>query len=81
MMLGSFLCCFGLLQASFKTWAVGRFFAGRAGLFVNAFLLLGTLSILTVLASFFGRGKRRVIGLAASVVTIFGAVLVFWINP
>jgi hypothetical protein len=77
----SMIICFALLQASFKTWAVGRFFAGRAGWFVDAFLLLAAISVLTGFASLYAHGKQKLLGVLASVATILGVVLIFWINP
>jgi hypothetical protein len=78
---GCLVCSFGILQASFRTWVVGQYFAGRAGWFVNAFLVLGFVSILTAVASLFDRGPRRSAGIALSAVTLAGVILIFWVNP
>ena len=78
----SVVCClFVILQASFHTWAVGKYFAGRAVLFADVFLVSGLISILTAVASFFDQGRRRSVGVLLSLSTLVGVVLIFWINP
>ena len=71
---------FSLLELSFKTWAVGRFFAGRAGIFVDAFILICAGSVLTLILSFCGRGKWRIVGAAVSFATIVFVICVFGAN-
>jgi hypothetical protein len=77
----SMLIWFALLQASFKTWTVGRFFAGNASWFIDIFLSLAGISVLTGFASLFASGKQKLWGILLSVATILGVVLIFWINP
>jgi hypothetical protein len=68
---------FSLLELSFKTWRVGRYFDGHAGLLVDTFLVVWIVSVLTLVLSLFGHGRLRVIGTLLSMVSIIFVALVF----
>jgi hypothetical protein len=67
-----------LLEASFRTWTMGRFFSERAGSFVDIFIAAAVLSVITFVLSCFADGKPKIIGLCASGAAIFLVVLIFW---
>ena len=67
---------FVLLELSFGTWRVGRYFDGHASVIVDAFLLVWIVSLLTLVLSLFGHGKPRIIGTALSIVSIIFVALV-----
>jgi hypothetical protein len=71
---------FLLLELSFKTWVIGRFFVGRASIFVDAFILVCAGSVLTLILSLCGRGKRRIVGAAVSSMTIIFVICLFGAN-
>jgi hypothetical protein len=72
------LVSLALLEASFRTWTVGRFFSGRAGAFADVFMVGAVLSVITFILSCFAVGKPKITGLCASGATIFLVVLIFW---
>jgi hypothetical protein len=57
---------FILLEASFKTWTVGRFFQNRAQVFADLFLVLAGCSAVTLILSLLGRDNGRRVGTAFS---------------
>lgn len=67
-----------LLEASFRTWTVGRFFFGRAGTFVDILIAAAVLSGITFVLSCFADGKPKITGLCASGATILLVALIFW---
>jgi hypothetical protein len=74
------IIAFCLLEASFRTWTVGRFFENCAGIFVDLFLVMGVCSILTLILSCFGYGKRRGFGIALSVMVLALITFIFGTN-
>jgi hypothetical protein len=76
-MFGVVAIAFCLLQASFRTWAVGQYFVNRTGIFVNLFIVAALCSVMTLMVSCLGRGRSRVVaiilsfGLLAFVIFIF----------
>jgi hypothetical protein len=76
-----FVPAFALLEGSCHTWSIGRFFAGRAGIFVDLFLVLASMSFVALALSCCGRGKSRLLGVFFSIITIASVVAVFWTNP
>ncbi len=69
------LCFTVALQAAYRTWAVGRFVSGKAVFFVDGFLVLGVVSVFTLIASICGSGKKRLLGVAMSFAI---SVIVIW---
>jgi len=67
------------MQASFRTWKVGKYFdhADFFDVLVGCFLL----AIMTFLAACFGRGGRRSLGILLSILTVTSVVFVLWKNP
>jgi hypothetical protein len=78
LLLGSTLISLALLEASFRTWTVGRYFSGRAIVFSDAFMITAVLSVITLILSCFTNGKLKITGLCASSATILLVVLIFW---
>jgi hypothetical protein len=76
--LSTTLVSFALLEASFRTWTVGRYFSGRAGAFADIFIVGAVLSIITFILSCFADGKPKITGICASGATILLVVLIFW---
>ncbi|HVG27529.1 MAG TPA: hypothetical protein VM865_07990 [Acidobacteriaceae bacterium] len=80
----AFICIvivFAVTQAAFRTWAVGRFFAGRAANLVDALLFLGVASAVTLITSCLGTGKERVVGMIVSLTSMASIVTIFIVNP
>jgi hypothetical protein len=76
--LGTTLVSLALLEASFRTWTVGRYFSGRAGAFADIIIVGAVLSMVTFILSCFAEGKSKITGLCASGSTILLVVLIFW---
>ncbi len=74
------LIAFVVLQASFRTWTVGQFVQGRAGIFVDLFCVVFILSFLTLLVSCFGEGRARLMGIICSVLSLLMVCFVFGTN-
>jgi len=66
-----------LLEASFRTWAVGRYFENRAGIFLDIFLIAAIGSVIALALSSLGRGRNRIIGILSSTasLTIIAVIL------
>ena len=60
--LSTTLVSLALLEASFRTWTVGRYFSGRAGAFMDIFIVGAVLSIITFVLSCFADRKPRITG-------------------
>jgi hypothetical protein len=71
---------FIFLEASFRTWTVGRFFQNRAQVFVDLFLVLAACSTVTLILSLLGKGNGRRVGAAFSIATLALVVLIFWLE-
>jgi hypothetical protein len=69
-----------LLEASFRTWTVGKYFHNRAIIFADLFTIMAASSLITLIASCFARGKRRGAGVIFSVATIVFVVIIFVTN-
>jgi hypothetical protein len=69
---------FCLLEASFRTWAVGQYFENRAGIFVGTFVAAALCSVATLAVSCFGRGRSRIIGIIASIATLALILIICW---
>ena len=67
-----------LLEASFRTWTVGRFFQNRAQVFADLFLVLAACSVVTLILSLFGRDNGRRVGAAFSIATLALVIFTFW---
>ena len=78
--LASGVIVFFLMLGSFKTTFIGRLFASRAIILVDAFLLVLITSVLTLILSSFGRGKQRTFGVAMSILTIVMVIFIFGAN-
>jgi hypothetical protein len=76
--LGITLMSLALLETSFRTWTVGHYFSGRAGAFVDVFMIAAVLSVIAFILSCFANGKLKITGLCASCATILLVVLIFW---
>jgi hypothetical protein len=68
---------FILLEASFRTWTVGRFFQNRAQVFVDLFLVLATCSAVTLILSLLGKDNGRRVGAAFSIATLALVIFIF----
>jgi hypothetical protein len=71
---------FILLEASFRTWAVGRFFQNRARVFVDLFLVLAACSAVTLILSLLGKDNGRRVGAAFSIATSSLVIFIFWLE-
>ena len=71
---------FCLLEASFRTWSVGQYFVGRAGMFVDLFSAAALCSVMTLMLSCLGRGKRRFVGIILSVGLLAFVTFIFATN-
>jgi hypothetical protein len=71
---------FILLEASFRTWTVGRFFHNRAQVFVDLFLLSGACSAVTLILSLLGKDNGRRVGVAFSIATFALVIFIFWLE-
>ena len=79
-MFGIVAIAFCLLEASFRTWSVGQYFADRAGIFVDLFTAAALCSVMTLMLSCFGRGKSRFVGIAFSVGLFAFVIFIFRAN-
>jgi hypothetical protein len=71
---------FILLEASFRTWTVGRFFQNRAQVFADLFLVLAGCSALTLILSLLGKDNGRRVGAAFSIATFALIIFIFWLE-
>jgi hypothetical protein len=69
-----------LLEASFRTWAVGQYFENRAGIFVNIFTAAALCSVITLTFSCFGRGRSRIVGILSSIASLALVIFIFGTN-
>jgi hypothetical protein len=71
---------FILLEASFRTWTVGRFFQNRAQVFADLFLVLAACSAVTLILSLLGKDNGRRVGAAFSIATFALVIFIFWLE-
>jgi hypothetical protein len=69
---------FILLEASFRTWIVGRFFQNRAQVFADLFLVSAACSGVTLILSLLGKDKARRVGAAFSIATLALVIFILW---
>lgn len=75
------LLTFCVMQGAFRTATLGRIFAGRAVVLVDAFLIVGVAAVLLLILSACGKGRQRTFGVAVNLITITTIVCIFWLNP
>jgi hypothetical protein len=71
---------FCLLEASFRTWTVGQYFANRAAIFADLFIIMAACSLITLILSRLGRGRHRGVGITFSLATLALVILIFSTN-
>jgi len=69
-----------LLEASFRTWAVGQYFENRAGIFVDIFIAAALCSVITLTFSCFGQERSRIIGIVSSIASLALLLFIFGTN-
>jgi hypothetical protein len=79
-MFGIVAIAYCLLEASFRTWAVGQYFENHAGIFVDLFIAAALCSVLTLMLSCLGRGRGRFIGITFSVGLLAFVIFIFGTN-
>ncbi len=68
---------YAVLEASFRTWSVGKYVAGKGQVLVDGFISMFLLACLTLLLSSLGQGRSRVFGVISSVLTLCFITFVF----
>jgi hypothetical protein len=78
--LAFFITIFGFifLEASLRTWTVGRFFQNRAEIFADLFFVSAAFSVVTLILSFFGSDGERRVGVTLSIATLALVISIFW---
>ena len=69
-----------LLEASFRTWAVGQYFENRGGLFAEIFVTAALCSVITLAFSCLGRGRTRIFGIVFSIGSLVLVTIIFSTN-
>ena len=79
-MFGIVAIAFCLLEASFRTWSVGQYFANRARIFVDLFIAAALCSLMTLMLSCVGQGRSRFVGIAFSIGLLAFVIFIFGTN-
>jgi hypothetical protein len=83
--LGAYLSCtvfvililaYLILELSFHVWTVGQYLAGHSGVLVDVFIESMATALLGTIFSLFGKGKLRVWGVGAGILTVSGVALI-----